>query len=234
MIHCVLHHNNEHRMDWYRMDEFMIGDHVEPYPLDLWNWGMQNRVGHLRTMAQDIVRLNLLPTKEASITRNGILFQGLHYTCDLALREQWFVRARERGSRRIPVVYDPRQLNMIYLRLDNGRRLETCCLHDSDKTFRGNDWQDTLEQIVGPAQEQAKNSRGGQTKRSRLKGIKENRGRERAMERQAGAWQLTQEESRLEPVIQPSGTEQHAAYVPPPRPTDKLRSLRQEKLTHER
>lgn len=262
MIHCVLHHNNEHRMGWYRMDEFMIGDHVEPYPLDLWNWGVQNRVGHLRTMAPDIVRLNLLPTQEASVTRNGILFQGLHYTCDLALREQWFVRARERGGWRIPVAYDPRRLDMIYLRLDEGRRLEPCCLHESDKTFKGNDWQDTLdylelgkqatelartrqqqadaefhahiEQIVGPARGQAQDARGGQSKRSRLRGIQENRGRERDAERQAGAWQLAQDENAPEPMSCPDGVEQRAAYVPPPRPTDQLRRLRQEKLTHER
>jgi hypothetical protein len=262
MIYCVLHHNNEHRMNWYRMDEFMIGDHIEPYPLDLWNWGVQNRAGHLRTMMPDIIRLNLLPTKEASITRNGILFQGLHYTCDLALREQWFIRARERGSWRIPVAYDPRKLDVIYLRLDNGRRLEPCYLHESDKTFKGNDWQDTLdyfelrkqaaesartrqqqadaeyhariEQIVSPAKKEAKEARGGQSKRSRLQGIQENRKREREMERQRGAWQLAQEEKSIQQVNPPEGTERRTAYVPPPQPTDELRRLRQEKLTHER
>jgi putative transposase len=264
MIYCVLHHNNEHRMDWYRLDEFMIGDHVDPYPIDLWNWGVQNRVGHLRAMAQDVVRLNLLPQKEASVTRNGILFQGLHYGCDLALQEQWFVRARERGSWRLPVVYDPRKLDVIYLRLDHGQRVEPCYLHESDRTFCGHDWQDTLdylelrkqasksartrqqqadaelhariEHIVGPAKKQAEEARRGQSKRSRLAGIKDNRKAEREIERRDGAWQLAPEEvtrqpGEDEPVDQSNDTRQ--GYVPPPQPTDTLRRLRQEKLSHE-
>jgi len=225
MIHCVLHHNNEHRMDWYRQDEFMIGDQVDPYPLDLWKWGVQNRVGHLRVMAADIVRLNLLPTKEASITRQGILFQGLHYTCERALREQWFVRARERGSWRLPVAYDPRRLDVIYLRLEQGRQIEPCSLHGSDQTFQGQDWHDLLdylalrqqaaasartrqqqadaklhahiEQIVRPAQEQAAKARQTQSKRARLRDIQGNRKAERERERQSGAWQLAPDASSL-------------------------------------
>ncbi len=264
MIYCVLHHNNEHRMDWYRRDEFMIGDQVDPYPLDLWNWGVQNRVGHLRVMAPEIIRLNLLPTKEASVTRQGILFQGLHYTCERGLREQWFVRARERGSWRIPVAYDPRRLDVIYLRLEQGRQMEPCPLHESDQTFQGQDWQDTLdylelrkqaaestrtrqqqadaelhahiEQIVRPAQEQAADARQNQSKRSRLRGIQGNRKAERERERKAGAWQLAPEERSL-PLEEPSRESMPRAqdtpgYVPPPRPTDQLRRLRQEKLNH--
>ncbi len=262
MIYCVLHHNNEHRMKWYRMDEFMIEDHVDPYPIDLWKWGLLNRVGHLRSMAQDAIRLNLLPGEEASVTRHGLLLHGLHYTCDLALREQWFVRAREKGSWRIPVAYDPRKLDVIYLRLDNGRRMEPCYLHESDQTFKGNDWQDILdylelrkqaaqsartrqqqadaelhariEQIVSPAREQAKEARRGQSKQSRLRGIKENRKVERDMERQAGAWRLESEDKGTEPASQSEGTAQRAGYVPPPRPIDTLRKLREEKLTYER
>jgi len=264
MIHCVLHHNNEHRMDWYRMDEFMIEDHVAPYPIDLWKWGVENRVGHLRIMAQDIVRLNLLPHKEASVTRHGILFQGLHYGCDLALQEQWFVKARARGSWKIPVAYDPRKLDVIYLRLDNSRQMVPCYLHERDKTFRGRDWQDTLdylelqkqadssaqtrkhqaeaelhariEQIVGPAKEQAESARQGQSKRSRLLGIQENRKQERDMERRAGAWQLAPNEMFDQPDPEVAGQDDQAAglrYVPPPRPTDQLRQLRQEKLNNE-
>ena len=92
----VLDHNKDHRMDWYRMDEFMIQDYVEPYPIDLWNWGIRNRAGHLRKVSPDILKLNLLRTTEASVTYRGIRFEGLFYSCDLALKEQWFIRSRKR------------------------------------------------------------------------------------------------------------------------------------------
>jgi len=145
MILIVLDHNKDHRMDWYRMGEFMIQEQLEPYPIDIWNWGIRNRVGHLRKVDSDILRLNLLPTDQASVTYQGIRFQGLIYSCDLAMREQWFVRARERGSWRIPVAYDPRRLDYIYLRLEDKGRLEKCQLIEAEKVFRGKDWYETID-----------------------------------------------------------------------------------------
>lgn len=262
MIRCVLHHNNYHRMDWYRMDEFMITDHVEPYPIELWRWGMQNRVGHLRTMASDIVRLNLLPQEEASVTRYGILFRGLRYTCDLALREHWFVKARERGRWRVKIAYDPRKLDVIYLPLDEGQRLEPCYLNDSERTFQGRDWQETLDyfavqkqastlarskeqqalaefhahvnQIVSSAQEQTKEASNGQSKRARLQGINENRKQERALERTTEAWDLAEPEDASSPTAPVEQTEgAERRYIPPLRHLDKLRKARQERWDNE-
>jgi len=139
MILTILDHNKEHRMEWYRMDEFMIQEHIEPYPLDLWTWGIRNRAGHLRVKPRDILRLNLLPSGEATVTYRGIRFQRLFYSCDLALREQWFIRARERGSWKISVAYDPRNLGEIYLRLKDGQQLECCKLIDAESTFCSRD-----------------------------------------------------------------------------------------------
>jgi hypothetical protein len=215
---CVLEHNNNHRMNWYRLDEFMIQDHVDPYPIELWNWGVKNRVGHLRTMAPEIIRLNLLPAAEASVTHRGIYYQGLYYTCELALREQWFVKARAKGRRKIPIAYEPRRLDSIYLRLDGGKRLESCHLVDAEKTFKGRDWYEIVDyferqkqaeqasrtrqqqssaafhaqvnQIVAQATEQTEKASTVQSKRSRIQGIRENRKLEREHERETGAWQL--------------------------------------------
>jgi putative transposase len=144
MILSVLDHNKEHRMNWYPMDEFMIQAHVEPYPLDLWNWGIRNRAGHLRVKTQDILRLNLLPAGQASVTHRGIQFKGLFYSCDLAVREQWFVRARERGRWKVDIAYDPRNLTHIYLRPDGGQQMECCQLIDRESTFRGCDFYEVL------------------------------------------------------------------------------------------
>jgi putative transposase len=222
MVLCVLEHNKDHQMNWYRMDEFMIQDNVEPYPVDLWNWGIQNRSGHLRQMTPDIVRLNLLPTAEASVTARGIYYKGLYYTCELALREQWFVKARMQGRWKVSIAYDPRSLDIIYLRLNESRHLEVCQLTEADQRFKGRDWHEVidyfeeqkqtqeiantrqqqskatfhaqLEHLVLEATEQTEKHQIGQSKRSRLKDIRENRKLERENERDAGAWKLGNEE----------------------------------------
>lgn len=220
IIYCVLEHNNEYRMDWYDFDEFMIADRLEPYPLNLWEWGVQNRVGYLRTSSAEAIRLNLLPQGQAAIARDGIHFQGLRYTCPLAEEEGWFVKARQHGRERVTVVYDPRLVDLIYLRLDDRRRLETCYLLDRHKTYRGRDWYETLDSFAFQKERQAAaNSRRLQaeaeyeayiahvvegarqrqataleaespSKTARLKDIQENRQAERDLERQQGAWQL--------------------------------------------
>jgi len=123
----ILDYNINNRLKKYRKNQFMVADHVPRYPLDIWNWGIRSRGGLLTNPAQDIVRLNLLPRRQASITARGIHFAGdLYYECDLALREGWFVNARTRGQSRIEIAYDPRTTERTYLPLDGGTKLEVC------------------------------------------------------------------------------------------------------------
>jgi hypothetical protein len=227
IIYCVLDHNKNHRMDWYRMDEFMIQEHVEPYPIELWDWGIRNRGGHLRQMATDIVRLNLLPTAEASVTHQGIYYKGLYYTCELALREQWFVKARANGRWKISIAYDIRRLDIIYLRLHDTQVLEPCQLIETQKAFQGRDWYEAIDyfaikqqaqemarptqqqaravfhaqinSIVDEAEQQTEQALIGQSKRSRTKNIRENRKLERENERETKAWKLGAEEISDQP-----------------------------------
>ena len=145
MIHCILKHNNHHRMGWYDMDEFIITDHVEPYPIDLWNWGVTHRSGHQRVKSPEVIQLNLLPDDTASVTPYGICFQGVYYTCERAVKEQWYVKARKKRWT-VPVVYDPRQLDIIYLPLDRQSEPETCELTERERAnYQGRDWFEILD-----------------------------------------------------------------------------------------
>lgn len=217
MLLCILDHNNQHRLENYPANEFMIADRVDPYPVDLWHWGVQN-LGCPRMMAPEIVRLNLLPTDLASVTHQGIYYRRLFYTCELAVREQWFVKARMEGRWKIPIAYDPRQLDTIYLRLDSGKRMEVCHLLPISKTFQGRDWyeatdylalkeqnkqaaqtrtltaqaifQAQVDQIVEEAIVQTKSVRDNRPRSSRIQSIRKHRQQERLYERQQDIAQL--------------------------------------------
>jgi putative transposase len=262
-IYHVLDYNAYHRLTGYPLDAQMIADHVEPYPLDLWHWGLQNRVGHLRTVAPDIVRLNLLPQGTASVTRRGILFRGLYYTCRLASDEQWFVQAKERGRWQIPVAYDPRKTDVLYLRLEGGQCLERCELLPREGAFYSRDWHEALDylgkrrvdeelaktqeqqaqarrhahqaQIIDEAMEKTRAAVAGMSKRSRLQGIRENRQVEREQERQTGAWDLG-EADRPDgyPSEERDAPDEDQAYVSFPQDLDYLRKVRKERLNDER
>jgi putative transposase len=45
-------HNRAEWMEWYPLDADMTADHIAPYPLDLWHWGIQHRTGQLRQIDQ--------------------------------------------------------------------------------------------------------------------------------------------------------------------------------------
>uniref|UniRef100_UPI0035E41C44 Mu transposase C-terminal domain-containing protein n=1 Tax=Paenibacillus alginolyticus TaxID=59839 RepID=UPI0035E41C44 len=136
MIRNVLYHNNHHHMHWYDRNEFMVTDDVLPIPRDLWQWGIINRNGRLKKQPEHIVKLNLMYHGEATVTAEGIQFKGMHYGCDLALREQWFVKARASKTWRVKVCYDPRSTNEIYLWLDEGHKFEICTLLEREERYR--------------------------------------------------------------------------------------------------
>lgn len=139
IVRCVLHHNNEHWMTSYSKDEMMIADEVKPIPIELWKWGVANRSGILRTYHEDIIKLNLMPTDKATVTAKGINYKKMLYSCDKAIEEMWFEKARNNVTWKVDISYDPRNLDYIYIRTPDGRSFEKCYLLDkslySNKTY---------------------------------------------------------------------------------------------------
>lgn len=141
VIAHILNYNEAHELKYYRKNEFQIADRVERFPNALWDWGMENRTGHLPVYQRDIVRLNLLPREEVSVTEHGIHFsQQLYYTCETAEREGWFERARIRGSWKIPIAYHPNSTNHIYLPTNDGMGVDICELTPASQAFANNDF----------------------------------------------------------------------------------------------
>jgi putative transposase len=87
-----------------------------PYNLLLlWESGIQYRTGRLRRPNADIVKVNLLPHTEATITKKGLKLFNCYYTCKEALNWGWF-EGNYKGPRRVTVAYDLFSTNVIYLR----------------------------------------------------------------------------------------------------------------------
>ena len=74
----------------------MIEDEVSFIPRELWNWGIKNRSGKLRSYSENIVKLHLLPTAKARVTYKGIEFKKMRFSSETALKENWFGEAREK------------------------------------------------------------------------------------------------------------------------------------------
>jgi hypothetical protein len=150
LIDCIIEHNTAHRVSDEVYTEEMMRDGVEPYPRDIWLWGVENKRGLREPIPPEVIRRNLLPEGTASITEEGIYFQGRYYECQLAHEEDWFVRARDEGHKSVKVHYHPRSANEIYVELEkdpNGKdRLpERCTLTPRDARFQGHDCDDVAD-----------------------------------------------------------------------------------------
>ena len=151
VIRCMLFYNNKHQISDYEDDKMMIADDITPIPIELWKWGIQKRSGRLRSKPSDITKLYLMPSAKATVRETGIKFKNLHYSCDKAIDEMWFERARNKGSWRVDISYDPRNMDYIYIRSEDGKSFEKCyMLHRKkygDKTIDEIIYLDEYEQL---------------------------------------------------------------------------------------
>lgn len=206
VIKCAIYYNKNHVIEGYIRDEEMIEAGVEPIPVKLWEWGMKNRAGKLRTISKEQLMLTLLPTSKATISGHGIKWKGMFYSSAKALKEQWFVKARMSGSYKVSITYDPRDVSFIYLHDKDTHTFERCYLLEHQSRYKDKTIEDVqylqeseqrikqqnktsglkekinlmeeVEAIVREAEKQSKKDRTNVSKNQRIKGIKDNRKKE--------------------------------------------------------
>lgn len=243
IIECVLYHNNDHLLESFERDGDMIRDNIQPIPIKLWEWGIKNRSGLLRSFPENIVKLCLLPAAKASVTARGIRFKGIYYLCDLAIREGWFEKSRAKGGFRVDISYDPRDMARIYLRNAGDSPYEVCYLADWQEKYNGkyldeiiylqeSEKQDKqgysakkledrvnlsarVEEIVAEAVEQAKQTPLLKSKTQRTGNIRANRGAEKENLRREEAFRLSDDDALIEgqPDSAPADNDEDLLYL---------------------
>ena len=207
IIQCVLNHNNKHFLGNYERTEGMIADAVNTIPINLWEWGISNYSGLLRSVTEDTIKLCLMPTDTALVTARGIQFKGLFYLSERAIYESWFETARAKGNYRVDISYDPRDMTNIYVRNLYDSLFEKCYLSEweakwnkksldeilhqqveeralrhqnKSRTLQANvDLITEVEKIVTEADEMSRQTAIPSSKKERISHIRENRAKEK-------------------------------------------------------
>jgi len=81
----------------------MVEDDVPCIPIELWNWGIANRGGTLRSISEDIVKLALMPSDTAVVTEKGIKYKDMYYASSNMLKNDVFANARTNGMWRVKI-----------------------------------------------------------------------------------------------------------------------------------
>lgn len=137
IIRCVLYYNNSHSMDYFEKNEQMMQMGVDAIPLELWNFGIRYCSGSLRTVPKDVLRLALMPMEKATVTERGIRFKGMYYSCEEALQGLWFEKARVKGTYRVNIYYDPRDMGAILVATPKSADIVRCELVDWETKYAG-------------------------------------------------------------------------------------------------
>ena len=132
VFRCVLLHNIR-EIEKYPLTPEMIRDEVKPTPLDIWNWGIENKKGTLRRIDRNRFRMNILPRGKATISRGAIIHRNLHYGASELLDEAFYKRLKLKS---IGIVYDPRNMEHIYYLNDDGINYITFNLLDRNRDFQ--------------------------------------------------------------------------------------------------
>lgn len=215
LIECALFFNNEYELTRYDRDRSVAADRVPPIPIDLWEWGRTHRSGALRSFPHDLVKFSLMPVAPATVTELGLRFKGSYYTTPKALEERWFDRARQQGRWEVPVSYDTRDFDRLWvhdpksskryaiasltdrsrahkhLTLSEIQQQEQLAKHDSanrrlDQQMAKADFMGNVESIVDKAKAKTELAVDGST--LDVKNIRSNRAQEKASIREAEAF----------------------------------------------
>lgn len=259
IITLILQHNHK-VIDKYPMEKEMITDGIVPTPINLWNWGIQNRKGRLRTVDRDILRLNVLPRCTATISRAGIKFKNLLYGSKRAIEEQWYAKLKNKS---IDIVYDPRHLEKIYIPNNNGMGYETCILLEPSQQYKLDFLEDVvfqqqlrneleeeerakqvqltinadvmMEQIIKAAEKKKKQARHQPTsKKEKLDAIRDNKAIEKAANREEEKFDLSpivaEQTAEIVDFSSHTKVEQQLEKKPSSRLMEKLKRKRDEQF----
>lgn len=143
IIISVLNYNNNQELVKYDLSSGLVQDSVQPIPIDLWEWGIKNVSGSLRSYPEEAVMFSLLPTHQATVTEYGIKVFNLYYFCSEIIADKWLDRARQSGTWKVTISYDPRHADVIYLHVpDAPLGFIRCNLTDRSRAYRsGSIWE---------------------------------------------------------------------------------------------
>jgi transposase InsO family protein len=138
ILESVLFHNRFKHLSKYDRSADMPAD-LEITPLSLWNWGLQNRTGRLRSASEDALRVSLFPRVKGTLSELGLCVFGIYYTSQEILKRGWMHRGK--GVARpeaFDVAYDPAVANTVYLLpVKNSIEYWVCSLTERSREFRG-------------------------------------------------------------------------------------------------
>ncbi|MBS8231497.1 transposase [Marinobacter salarius] len=137
MVASILHRNQYAVLSKYDRDPDMPND-MALTPLNIWNWGIENRTGRLKNVSEHALKIALLPRQKVHLSDFGVSCFGAYYTSKELLASGWLHRNGDRRVTGLQAAYDPVVADHIYLFPEkDSSEYWVCSLTDRSRQFRG-------------------------------------------------------------------------------------------------
>ncbi len=243
IIESIRYHNCDKVLSKYDRDIDIPPD-LEMTPLSLWNWGISNRTGRLRVVSEDALKVSLMPDALATVSEKGVQLFGVYYTSSEILQQGWLHRSKVvKRPGKVKVRYDPRNAENIYL-IPEANSIEywICSLTPRSREFAGCSFYDVwqlkeeqkktlaksklnsekkrreLENYINGVIKDAKSgtvTRKGESKKSRIGSIRENRANSLKNERENASYVKAKKRKGDPAPVIPISKDDDASYQYP-------------------
>lgn len=117
VIEFIIYYNNT-PLTTYPWDETVLQSGIEPTPANVWRLKASQANMLRRVQDMDAYKYSLLSKGTASITREGIVFNKVIYTCDAEWLDQKMCNVKQKGREKLEIRYDKRNMECIYFMID--------------------------------------------------------------------------------------------------------------------
>ncbi|CNI68560.1 Transposon Tn7 transposition protein tnsB [Yersinia rohdei] len=137
LIQAVLEHNRSIIGDLTMTSPLLIENDLAPTPINYWKIHQVKHRHALKSSDRNEVISQLLPPSEVSMTRSGIYYNGLYYSCEQVEQLNLASIARTSGRWRLQARIDENTTDYIYVRLDKNKDFTKCALLPRSKMLEG-------------------------------------------------------------------------------------------------
>jgi len=118
LLSAILEYNNRPLRTRPQSGE-MVRQGIPPTPAEWWHFGVEQGLGKLQVVDIDTLSAAMYPRMPVTVEHRGIRHAGTFWETPRAIREEWFIRARQH-TRKAEIAYSPRNLQKAYVIYDDG------------------------------------------------------------------------------------------------------------------
>ncbi|MGR3969677.1 transposase, partial [Shewanella sp. 1180_01] len=157
IIKTILEHNRSIFNDLAFSSPLLVEHDLSPTPINYWKIHLAKHKHELQAALPDEVIARLLPPTTVSMTRSGIHFNGLYYSCSEVEERNLASVARSSGQWRLEARIDENTTNHIYVKLDKNHDFTLCHLLPRSRMFKDKsmyesefiqDWLDSKKELT--------------------------------------------------------------------------------------